>query len=334
MQRTSKNTVFVLFVLAIMCMFALSGCGKASTPKANAAEQVPATPISVNADTWMTWDENIAPNYVLVTGEAEIDFVPAAGEIVYGGLDDLGRTTYAVGNITKEQRDAGSANGHDNFAAGDDPSGWPSVNPEVEIITPTGKAYHGYLWNRSHMIADSLGGDAIKCNAVTGTRMQNVGANNGDNAGGMAFCEVKARKWLDAHPDGTLYYRADAMYVGSELIPRAVIVNMKSSDGELNMQVIVYNAAKGFEIDYNNAANTTQNVNDGIAIATVEADNAATEDVHDAAVTDTVYVTNSGKKYHIDANCKGLANAKEIIPETLSDAQAKGLEPCGICAHE
>ena len=257
MRKSARMLVVVAVIALVSCLALMCGCSKkgvAEAASASAAQENAACAKDADGmpdeSMWSTWNEEVAPNYVYVTGSAVVIDVPEPGEIVYGELDELGRTTYAVGNITKELRDAGTANGHDDFASGDDPSGWPSPNPKVEIVTPTGKVYRGYMWNRSHLIADSLGGQAIKANAVTGTRMQNVGANNGEDAGGMAFCEVKARKWLDANPDGTLYYRADAMYAGDELVPRAVIVNMKSSDGELDMQVIVYNAAKGFEIDY------------------------------------------------------------------------------------
>lgn len=40
------------------------------------------------------------------------------------------------------------------------------------------------------------------------------------------------------------------LYEGSERIPRAVIVDMFSSDGTVDMELIVYNAAKGYAIDY------------------------------------------------------------------------------------
>ncbi len=41
-----------------------------------------------------------------------------------------------------------------------------------------------------------------------------------------------------------------------------------------------------------------------------------------------VYGTDTGSKYH-DADCRYLSKSK--IEMTLSDAKAKGLEPCGVC---
>lgn len=71
----------------------------------------------------------------------------------------------------------------------DDPLGWPSKNIKLENhpLTPD-KTYSGYLWNRSHLIADRFNGKAIPENATTGTRTQNVGDNTTEG-GGMVFVE-------------------------------------------------------------------------------------------------------------------------------------------------
>jgi len=44
--------------------------------------------------------------------------------------------------------------------------------------------------------------------------------------------------------------------------------------------------------------------------------------------SDTVYITNTGKKYH-RAGCRYLA--KSQIPISLSDAKARGYQPCSVC---
>jgi DNA-entry nuclease len=82
---------------------------------------------------------------------------------------------------------------------------------------PQGGYYTGYFWNRSHLIADSLGGHAVRRNLVTGTRMQNVGSQR-DRDGGMAYCETKVRNWLYKHHTGSVYYRAEPIYRKKELV--------------------------------------------------------------------------------------------------------------------
>gem|GEM_PF-1549861 len=46
----------------------------------------------------------------------------------------------------------------------------------------------------------------------------------------------------------------------------------------------------------------------------------------------TVYVTQTGKRYHFDEHCRGLGRAKSIMETTLAEAQSSGLTPCQICA--
>ncbi|MCW3778526.1 hypothetical protein OM945_06565 [Levilactobacillus namurensis] len=76
-----------------------------------------------------------------------------------------------------------------------EPSGWPTENPKVAIsYVFTGRTYHGYLYNRSHSIGDSLLGAKSYTSAnnfTTGTRPQNVGA---DQDGGMRYAEETTGK--------------------------------------------------------------------------------------------------------------------------------------------
>lgn len=43
----------------------------------------------------------------------------------------------------------------------------------------------------------------------------------------------------------------------------------------------------------------------------------------------TVYITQTGTKYHYTKNCRGLSNANKIIPTTLSKAKSGGYTLCG-----
>lgn len=130
----------------------------------------------------------------------------------------------------------------------DDITGWPDDNPKVSIDLGDGDTYHGYLFNRSHLIAKSLGGEDIPANMITGTRTENVGRNQ--PAGGMAYAETLALDWLDRHPDGTVTYMATPDYTGDELLPRTVTVDIRTSDGTIDEHVTVYNTANGHDIDY------------------------------------------------------------------------------------
>lgn len=195
------------------------------------------------------WNIEDYPDYYRVDGDADFGdtVIPDAGTITYGTPDGLGRSTSAIGNITSRLREEGSGRERD---MPDTITGWPDNNPKVEIDLGDGSSYHGYLFNRSHLIAKSLGGEDSAENMVTGTRMENVGRNQ--PPGGMAYTETLARDWLDANPDGSIIYKVTPNYEGEELLPRTVTVDMLSSDGALDMRVTVFNTANGYDIDYRN----------------------------------------------------------------------------------
>lgn len=201
------------------------------------------------------FDFNKYPNYYEIEGLSHIDEsqFPEKGQIIYSELDELGRTRKAYASLT--YKNVESSLGHrGSFKTGGDnePSGWITNKKGSKVSIPWlyGKSYRGYFYNRSHLIADQLGGEAIKQNAITGTRTQNVGGS--DQKGGMRYSEKKATEWLKSNKDGILYYSAEPVYNNNELIARYVIVKMKSSNGEIDESIKVFNAANGWSINYNN----------------------------------------------------------------------------------
>ncbi len=214
------------------------------------------------------WTLEKYPNYYRVIGKSDMDetqfpltetvyrdfddnastpkTASTIGKIDYTGLDELGRTLTVRATLTYVNV-FDSYGTRQTFAKDADPAGW-GHNDKVTISWVNGRAYHGYFWNRSHLVADSLGGAAIRQNLITGTRPQNVGGV--DQNGGMRYTEKKAQKWLEANQNGILYYEAKTIYYDKELVPRSVMVSMKSSDGAIDEQVEVFNVANGFTIDY------------------------------------------------------------------------------------
>lgn len=150
------------------------------------------------------WSYDEFPDYYTVIGDAQIDeskFGDINGlknetnnglVVKYTGKDNLGRTlsVYAITSFKAVQKS--SAEERPNFKQNDNPSGW-TRNEEVSIETSTG-TYKGWFWNRSHLLADRLGGKATSDNAITGTRMQNVG--NRSNSGGMYYIEERTVDYL------------------------------------------------------------------------------------------------------------------------------------------
>lgn len=177
------------------------------------------------------------------------------GLFEYGEGDELGRTTTATAVVTWKSIEK-SAGTREKFEKGSNPSGWPAKNPKIEISLPNGKKYHGFAWNRSHLIADSLGGRAFRWNVITGTRMQNVGSN--DQKGGMQYVEKEVIEHLRFNQDDKVFYRAIPHYVGNELIPRVVEVQVLAESGRLNERVYTYNILPEYKINYMNAELTKE----------------------------------------------------------------------------
>ncbi len=180
-----------------------------------------------------------------------------------------------------------------------DPPAWPVSNPKIAItFSLTGKTYHGYLYNRSHSIADSLLGSSSytsKYNFTTGTRSQNVGA---DQNGGMRTAEELAENYWKNHSgtNNTIQYQTTPLYNGNETVPRGSIVDEKSSDGLLNVEIVVINDAEGITINYNSETEVLNPQADK-TFSTPASSSSIPPKSPDTAVsvpTDTSYTTNGG----------------------------------------
>lgn len=196
-----------------------------------------------------------AGTFYEVLGQAQVPTNSLkSGEIVYKKLDSRGRATGAYGLISSKGYEEARNRGRQTITV--DPSGWGHNKQEtITGVDEKGeeRRYHGWFYNRSHLIADSLGGHPEADNLVTGTRMQNVGWNDG--VGGMAYMEEKIRKFLRDNPGCDVFYSAIPNYYGqNDLLPKTVTVDARSCDNVINERVAVYNVAPGYEIDYTNGS--------------------------------------------------------------------------------
>lgn len=71
-----------------------------------------------------------------------------------------------------------------------------------------------------------------------------------DGRGGMQYFESAAVEFLEENPQCSVWYSARPVYEGDELVPRSVIVTMRSCNGKLDLCGEVFNAAEGYVIDY------------------------------------------------------------------------------------
>ncbi|MBA1434000.1 DNA/RNA non-specific endonuclease [Bombilactobacillus bombi] len=112
--------------------------------------------------------------------------------------------------------------------------------------------YRGYLYNKSHLLAWSLGGTMMTNNVVLGTRAQNVGTNSQSNPGGMAYSETRVRNFLKTHQQEVIFYQAIPVYYGNELVPRGVHVLAQAVHNPQALQINVwtFNTQAGVKINY------------------------------------------------------------------------------------
>lgn len=191
---------------------------------------------------------------------------PVNNQIVnYQGLDNLGRTQ-AVGSfirfkdvlkrnstitphpaIPEASRIAGEfSDGSFNSDLGK----WMGTRSNNRIVTING--YRGYVFNKSHLLAWSLGGSMNSNNLIWGTRAQNVGTNKPNNPGGMAYPETQVRNFLRTNPNEVVYYSASPLYVEQELVPRGVQVQAISlrDPQKFHLNIWVFNAEAGVKLNY------------------------------------------------------------------------------------
>lgn len=190
-------------------------------------------------------------NYYWENGKAQLTGFDKlkAGDYQFA-KDNLGRAATARAVLTyKEFKDSrGSRQGNPL-----NPPFWPKNKMTAIDFSLTNQTYHGYLYNRSHSISDSLLGAASytsEYNFTTGTRAQNVGA---DQHGGMRAAEETAEEYWKAHSNSkeTISYQTTPLYKDSETIPRGSLVDIKSSDSKIDVELVIINSAEGISLDYN-----------------------------------------------------------------------------------
>ena len=183
------------------------------------------------------WSPEIAPNAYRVAGEAIVNYDVAPGEYHYSDLDQMQRPGVCYAGITPQNyRDELD---QEREKLPKQITGWhKSVQLPVQYPGTTSDK-NVQILQRSHRLADSLGGEGTIRNLITASSYENIGQ---DNKGGMCYTEELARNWLASAPnDAWLYYCVTPVYGEGDLIPRSSYVDILSSDGTINQHVEVYN---------------------------------------------------------------------------------------------
>ena len=163
----------------------------------------------------------------------------------YSELDELGRAGVCEASLNKSlMPDYEKGSIKDIY-----PSGWEQK--KYDIVS--GK----WLYNRCHLIGFQLTGvdnektnekrKYAKLDLITGTRMLNVGTDNG----GMVEYENIVARHLRNNPDHNVLYRVTPVYGGDNLVAYGVLMEGRcTSDDDIHFNVFCYNVQPGISIDY------------------------------------------------------------------------------------
>lgn len=143
----------------------------------------------------------------------------------YSGNDYLGRATGVVSVFSR--KDLISSKGRPELP---NPPGWVSRTK-------------GGIYDRSHLKAYTFAGSNNLENLITGTISLNQKY--------MVEVENATRDFLEKSNQSVIY-RVTPYYLGDELVPRGVLMEVYSSTGSLSICKYIYNIQDGFTINYSN----------------------------------------------------------------------------------
>ena len=168
------------------------------------------------------------------------------------------------------------------------------------------------------MIGYQLTGEnANERNLITGTRYLNIE--------GMLPFENQVDDYVEKTGNQVMY-RATPVFTGNNLVADGVLIeaySIEDSGQGVSFCVYCYNVQPNIKIDYLTGYNSLDTEN--IIIPTGQKPSVEIL----KPISNGVYRTPTGKRYHFDAECGG----KNSYETTLDEAKLSGLKPCSKCAN-
>lgn len=275
------------------------GSGKASPVSASAVPVYSGSPyVKIN---------NNIPNF----SSAELT---VKGYEKYGQLDELGRCTAAVASLGKEvMPKVGETRGSISHIK---PTGWM----QAKYDNISGK----YLYNRCHLIGWQLSAEnANRQNLITGTKYLNVT--------GMLSFENMVADYIK-ETSNHVAYRVTPIFKGNNLLASGVQIeaySVEDSGYGICFNVYCFNIQPDIIIDYSSGSSRIRASEPAASSAAApEVSSAAAPSYEESDQGDTVYITPTGKRYHLSPTCGG----KNSYLVTYDIAVSRGLTPCLKCA--
>lgn len=175
----------------------------------------------------------------------------------YSSLDKKGRTKSVISSITIDTLN--NINNRPPFKsnivlAGQyynaifDGKKWIRNNSESN-----NRNINGWIFNKSHLLAYSLGGDNEVHNLIWGTREQNIGTNETNFSGGMSYIENMTKKYIRENKESNILYQVVPIYNKSNhIVPKYVYVQATdlNNKNKYNKAIITINRTKKGIINY------------------------------------------------------------------------------------
>lgn len=215
----------------------------------------------------------------------------------YSDLDNLNRCGVCMASVGEDIMPTGERESISSVT----PTGW--INATYDIIS--GK----YLYNRCHLIGYQLTGEnANKRNLITGTKYLNIE--------GMLPFENKIDDYIEDTGNNVMY-RVTPVFEDNNLVADGVLLEAYSVEDNgkgISFCVYCYNVQPSIIIDYATGSSRLGSQN--------------TDTASNESISQGVYRTPSGKRYHLDKDCGG----KNSYSVTIKEALGAGLTPCSKCA--
>lgn len=227
----------------------------------------------------------------------------------YSPLDELGRCGEATASVGQDLMPTEERESLSDVS----PSGWD--NEEYSCVDGS------WLYNRSHLIGFQLTGEqANELNLITGTRYMNVE--------GMLPYENQVADYVKNTGNHVLY-RVTPIYDENDLVASGVQMEAFSVEDQgkgVQFNVYCYNVQPGITIDYSDGSS------EGSKACTLNSvtkkPNPSEDNSSNDEITEMVYISQTGSKYHKNPNCSKMKNPASI---SMAEAQEKGYTACSKC---
>lgn len=237
------------------------------------------------------------------------DYDHEPGWEYYSPLDSLGREGYAMALTSYANMNFDERPSISQYY----PSGWKQERYDSSLVDG------GWIYNRSHIFGRQLGGDDIRNNLMTGTRMFNA-----DASGGMVAFENMVADHMKEYRDHEVLYRVTPDFGGDNLLAYGVLVESDclDCDDSADFCVYIHNIQPGIVIDYSTGDSW------------LSSDLPPSQD-EEVSLEDATYILNTNTMRFHELDCSGAPSPDsqnyKLTDMNYDEVVEAGYKPCGTC---